>query len=98
MEQIAEVAPHYRGRIAALLASFVRQEAPWPPSRPLREVDVLTGATLTGADFTGADFTGAELEGTAGVSADRDADSRRGSRHGPNQGEAERSPSRAPAS
>jgi hypothetical protein len=93
MEQIAEVAPHYRGRIAALLASFVRQEAPWPPSRPLREVDVLTGATLTGADFTGA-----ELEGTAGVSADRDADSRRGSRHGPNQGEAERSPSRAPAS
>lgn len=40
MEQIAEVAPHYRGHIAALLASFVRQHAPWPPSRPLQEVDL----------------------------------------------------------
>jgi hypothetical protein len=40
MEQIADVAPHYRGHIAALLASFVRQQAPWPPSRPLQEVDV----------------------------------------------------------
>lgn len=39
MEQIAEVAPHYRGHIAALLASFVREHAPWPPSRPLPEVD-----------------------------------------------------------
>ncbi|MET7329499.1 pentapeptide repeat-containing protein [Nonomuraea sp. NPDC005650] len=39
LEQIAEVAPHYRGHIAALLASFVRQQAPWPPSRPMQEVD-----------------------------------------------------------
>lgn len=39
MEQIAETAPHYRGRVAALLASFVRQQAPWPPDRPLGEVD-----------------------------------------------------------
>ncbi|GII29973.1 hypothetical protein Pmi06nite_34150 [Planotetraspora mira] len=30
MEQIAETAPHYRGHVAALLASFVRQQAPWP--------------------------------------------------------------------
>lgn len=40
MEQIAEVAPHYRGHIAALLGSFVRQHAPWPPSRPLPEADL----------------------------------------------------------
>jgi hypothetical protein len=40
MEQLAEVAPHYRGHIAALLASFVRQHAPWPPSRPLQDVDL----------------------------------------------------------
>lgn len=40
MEQIADVAPHYRGHIAALLASFVRQHAPWPPVRPLQEVDL----------------------------------------------------------
>jgi hypothetical protein len=40
MEQIADVAPHYRGHIAGLLASFVRQQAPWPTSRPLEEVDV----------------------------------------------------------
>lgn len=40
MEQIAEAAPHYRGHIAALLASFVRQHAPWPPSRPLQDVDL----------------------------------------------------------
>jgi len=40
MEQIADVAPHYRGHIAALLASFVREQAPWPPSRPVQEVDV----------------------------------------------------------
>jgi pentapeptide repeat protein len=40
MEQIAEVAPHYRRHIAALLASFVRQYAPWPPSRPPAEVDL----------------------------------------------------------
>ncbi|MBO3750507.1 pentapeptide repeat-containing protein [Streptosporangiaceae bacterium NEAU-GS5] len=40
MEQIAEVAPDYRGHIAALLASFVRQQAPWPPLRPLEEVDI----------------------------------------------------------
>ncbi|WP_162795157.1 hypothetical protein [Nonomuraea lactucae] len=39
LEQIAEVAPHYRGHVAALLASFVRLQAPWPPSRPMREVD-----------------------------------------------------------
>ncbi|SEC15498.1 Pentapeptide repeat-containing protein [Streptomyces sp. 3213] len=39
MEQIAEAAPHYRGHVAALLASFVRQQAPWPPTRPLDEVD-----------------------------------------------------------
>jgi hypothetical protein len=39
MEQIAEVAPSYRGHIGALLASFVRQHAPWPPSRPPEEVD-----------------------------------------------------------
>jgi hypothetical protein len=32
MEQIAEAAPHYRGHVAALLASFVRQQAPWPPT------------------------------------------------------------------
>jgi len=40
MEQIAEAAPSYRGHIGALLASFVRQHAPWPPSRPLEEVDL----------------------------------------------------------
>lgn len=40
MEQIAGVAPHYRGHIAALLASFVREHAPWPPSRPLPELDL----------------------------------------------------------
>jgi hypothetical protein len=40
MEQIAEVAPHYRRHIAALLASFVRHYAPWPPSRPPAEVDL----------------------------------------------------------
>ncbi|MEO3859381.1 pentapeptide repeat-containing protein [Acrocarpospora sp. B8E8] len=34
MEQIAETAPHYRGHVAALLASFIRQQAPWPPSEP----------------------------------------------------------------
>lgn len=39
MEQIAETAPHYRGHVAALLASFVRQQAPWPPVRPPEEVD-----------------------------------------------------------
>jgi hypothetical protein len=39
MEQIAETAPHYRGHVAALLASFVRQQAPWPPTRPPQEVD-----------------------------------------------------------
>ncbi|MEU9019487.1 pentapeptide repeat-containing protein [Actinomadura sp. NPDC048394] len=39
MEQIAGAAPHYRGHIGALLASFVRQQAPWPPSRPLEEID-----------------------------------------------------------
>jgi hypothetical protein len=40
MEQIAEAAPSYRGHIAALLASFVRQHAPRPPSRPAEEVDL----------------------------------------------------------
>jgi hypothetical protein len=40
MEQIADVAPDYRGHIAALLASFVREHAPWPPARPLQEVDL----------------------------------------------------------
>jgi hypothetical protein len=30
MERIAEAAPHYRGHVAALLAAFVRQQAPWP--------------------------------------------------------------------
>lgn len=40
MEQIAEVAPDYRGHIAALLASFVRQHAPWPPSGPPGEADL----------------------------------------------------------
>ncbi|MFJ2828389.1 pentapeptide repeat-containing protein [Streptomyces sp. NPDC087263] len=39
MEQIADAAPHYRGHVAALLASFVRQQAPWPPPRPPGEVD-----------------------------------------------------------
>lgn len=39
MEQIGEAAAHYRGHVAALLASFVRQQAPWPPSRPLGELD-----------------------------------------------------------
>jgi hypothetical protein len=39
MEQIAESAPHYRGHVGALLASFVRQQAPWPPARPPHEVD-----------------------------------------------------------
>ncbi|MCX5238949.1 pentapeptide repeat-containing protein [Streptomyces prunicolor] len=39
MEQIADAAPHYRGHVAALLASFVRQQAPWPPTRPSGEVD-----------------------------------------------------------
>ncbi|WP_433465946.1 pentapeptide repeat-containing protein [Spirillospora sp. CA-128828] len=39
MEQIAGAAPHYRGHIAALLAGFVRQQAPWPPSRPLEEIE-----------------------------------------------------------
>ncbi|WP_328491354.1 pentapeptide repeat-containing protein [Streptomyces sp. NBC_00414] len=39
MEQIADAAPHYRGHVAALLASFVRQRAPWPPTRPPGEVD-----------------------------------------------------------
>ncbi|WP_329125076.1 pentapeptide repeat-containing protein [Streptomyces sp. NBC_01465] len=39
MEQIADAAPHYRGHVAALLASFVRQQAPWPPIRPPGEVD-----------------------------------------------------------
>ena len=39
MEQIAEAAPSYRGHIGALLASFVRQNAPWPPARPQEEVD-----------------------------------------------------------
>ena len=34
MEQIAGAAPHYRGHIAVLLASFVRQQSPWPPTRP----------------------------------------------------------------
>jgi pentapeptide repeat protein len=32
MERIAEAAPHYRGHVAALLAAFVRQQAPWPPA------------------------------------------------------------------
>jgi Pentapeptide repeats (8 copies) len=39
MEQIADVAPAYRGHIAALLTAFVRQHAPWPPTRPMAEVD-----------------------------------------------------------
>lgn len=39
MERIADAVPRYRGHIAALLASFVRQQAPWPPIRPLEEVD-----------------------------------------------------------
>jgi uncharacterized protein YjbI with pentapeptide repeats len=39
MEQIAEAAPAYRGPIAALLTSFVREHAPWPPTRPAAEVD-----------------------------------------------------------
>lgn len=39
MEQIADAAPHYRGHVAALLASFVRQQAPWPPTRPPGEMD-----------------------------------------------------------
>jgi hypothetical protein len=43
MEQIADAAPHYRGHVAALLAAFVRQQAPWPPIRPLEEVDVERG-------------------------------------------------------
>lgn len=38
MEQIAGAAPHYRGHVAALLAAFVRQQAPWPPARPEEEV------------------------------------------------------------
>ncbi|MEV4572583.1 pentapeptide repeat-containing protein [Nonomuraea jabiensis] len=40
MEQIASAAPHYRGHAGALLASFVRLHAPWPPSRPTQEVDL----------------------------------------------------------
>jgi hypothetical protein len=40
MEQIADSAPYYRGHVAALLASFVRQQAPWPPPRPIAEVDI----------------------------------------------------------
>jgi hypothetical protein len=39
MEQIASTAPHYRGHVGALLASFVRQQAPWPTIRSLQEVD-----------------------------------------------------------
>jgi hypothetical protein len=39
LEQIAETAPRYRGHVAALLTAFVRQRAPWPPLRPMREVD-----------------------------------------------------------
>lgn len=39
MERIADAVPQYRGHIAALLASFVRQQAPWPPVRPPEEVD-----------------------------------------------------------
>lgn len=39
MERIADAVPQYRGHVAALLASFVRQQAPWPPVRPLKEVD-----------------------------------------------------------
>jgi hypothetical protein len=30
MERIAGAAPHYRGHVGALLAAFVRQQAPWP--------------------------------------------------------------------
>lgn len=39
MERIADAVPQYRGHIAALLASFVRQQAPWPPTRPSKQVD-----------------------------------------------------------
>lgn len=40
MEQIAENAPHYRGHVAALLASFVRQQVPWPqPESPDTDTD-----------------------------------------------------------
>jgi hypothetical protein len=83
MEQIADVAPHYRGHIAALLASYVRQQAPWPPSRPLPEVDVERRRYHGGLrdDIGGAmaalsrramilPGTGIELEDAAGVSAD----------------------------
>ncbi|MFI0405409.1 pentapeptide repeat-containing protein [Actinomadura sp. 3N508] len=48
MEQIAGAAPHHRGHIAALLASFVRQQAPWPPSRPLDEIDAERAAHTGG--------------------------------------------------
>jgi hypothetical protein len=39
MEQIAEAAPHYRGHVGALLATFVRHQAPWPPAGAPGEVD-----------------------------------------------------------
>lgn len=39
MEQIAGAAPHYRGHVAALLATFVRHQAPWPPAGPPGEAD-----------------------------------------------------------
>ncbi|WP_433445068.1 hypothetical protein [Nonomuraea sp. CA-141351] len=42
MEQIAETAPHYRGHVGALLAAFVRQQAPWPPVLPPEQAEALS--------------------------------------------------------
>lgn len=39
LELLAELDQRYRGHIHALLTAFVRQHAPWPPTRPQGEVD-----------------------------------------------------------
>jgi Pentapeptide repeats (8 copies) len=39
LEFLAELDPRYAGKIHALLTAFVREHAPWPPTRPDTEVD-----------------------------------------------------------
>lgn len=36
---LAELDPRYAGKIHALLTAFIRQRAPWPPTRPAADVD-----------------------------------------------------------
>jgi hypothetical protein len=79
MEQIAGAVPHYRGHVAALLASFVRQQVPWPPLQKAERYldglpDDVAGAMAalgrrtmilpgTGIELEKVDLRGADLAG-----------------------------------